>query len=220
MIGHEPMVVLSARGGNRVGRFLFGMVFTAAGAFAIYAYFNLDVQGDAWVALLVGSIFVVMGLSIAGFYRRRVLDKLAGHAEIITGYFIPLKRIRHPLSKFQQVSLRHEVRTRSNWHGSSSHDVYPLRIEGQENMELGEWTVINEARRQAEAVAKYLDIPLSDSSSGTTVTRVSRDLDKNLAQRLRQAGERAACCPANRSRAKSPYHLSVEKPGWCFPERA
>ena len=166
------------------------MLLVGLGAGAVWAYYNLELCGDAWIVLLVGGILIVGGLVFAGFSRRRVLDKTRGQVEIGFGVFVPFRLTRHPLTQFQNVALRHEIRTRSSRHGQQTYHVYPLELEGSETVKLEEGRKVTESRQNAEAVAKYLDLPLHDSSSDTTVVREARDLDKTLAERRRVAGER------------------------------
>ena len=183
------MTIRSRSSGNRISRFIFGMVFAFAGAFCIYSYFNFEITGDAWVALFIGIVFVVIGVGIAGFFKHCILDPRQGFVETGFGVFFPFKQTRHQLEDFQQVSLRHEVRTRSSKNGSTTYDVYPLRLDGRENVELGEWLDFNQGRQKAEAVSKYLHLPLRDSSTGEEVVRQPEDLDESLAERRRDAGE-------------------------------
>ena len=203
----EPMTIRSRSSGNRVGRFLFGMVFALAGAFSIFSYFAFEISGDAWVALLLGVIFVLIGIGVAGFYSHRVLDKHGGFAQSSFGIFFSFKQTRYELSDFQQVSLHHEVRTRSSKHGSRTYDVYPLRLDGRKDLNLGEWLDFTQGRQKAEAVAKYLDLPLCDSSTGETVIRQPGDLDKSLVQRLRESGEQV-------ERPEQPPGSAVKVSSW------
>ncbi len=107
------------------------------------------------------------------------------------GFLLPMRRKRYALELFEQVALCAEERTRTdkdNTNRRHTYTVYPVRLEGQEWIELGAKENFQSARALAEKVAKYVELPLADSTSGKISLRATADLDKSLAEQLQQEG--------------------------------
>lgn len=74
---------------------------------------------------------------------------------------------------------------------SDSPTTYPARLAGPEGVEplpLDAPTDYQQARRAAEAVARFLSLPLHDRSAGEVVVRQPAELDEPLRSRLRRTG--------------------------------
>lgn len=74
---------------------------------------------------------------------------------------------------------------------SDSPTTYPARLVGPEGVEplrLDAPTDYQQARRAAEAVARFLTLPLHDRSAGEVVVRQPAELDEPLRSRIRRTG--------------------------------
>lgn len=74
---------------------------------------------------------------------------------------------------------------------SDSPTTYPARLAGPDGVEpltLDAPTDYQRARRAAEAVARFLSLPLHDCSAGDVVVRQPAELDEPLRSRLRRTG--------------------------------
>lgn len=74
---------------------------------------------------------------------------------------------------------------------SDSPTTFPVRLAGPEGVEplpLDAPTDYQQARRAAEAVARFLSLPLHDRSAGEVVVRQPAELDEPLRARLRRTG--------------------------------
>jgi hypothetical protein len=105
-----------------------------------------------------------------------------------------------PLETLRQVTITREIR-RSN---KSTYTVFPVRLEGVERpVKVREPRQYDPARGLAEELAKFLQVPLADSSTGETVVREAAWLDESLRDRLRRTGEVVQVLPEpGRTRAR------------------
>ena len=100
---------------------------------------------------------------------------------------VPMKQKVVPLDSFNQVTITQEVR-RSD---KSTYTVYPVRISHDD----GQFHVVEPrdyktSREEAEEIAKFLDIPVSDSSAGGEAkVRQANELDQSIRDQARNRGE-------------------------------
>lgn len=158
--------------------FLGGLLFAAVG-----------LQSASIVGLVSGGVLAIaIGLPLLTFRRGCDIDRL----QVVKwwGLLVPWRRARYVLADFERVALRREDRRQSvsNATKQRRYMVYPVQLEGQQPLVLREGLTLREARVLAEEVAKYLDLPLADSSSGKTQVRAAKELDLSLAEQLQQAG--------------------------------
>jgi hypothetical protein len=172
------------------GARLFGMFFLLPGLAAIWAYFNVEIQGEPLAALIVGGVFSLVGAAFVGAFRRVKIDRRQGFAEMAAGAFLAFKRTRLPLAGITHISLVREKRTRRGKNRTYTYFVYPVKLVGNEELECSDSQQYEYARGEAEAIARYLRLPIEDSSSGEIRRREYDELDESLAQRRRKAGER------------------------------
>jgi hypothetical protein len=165
------------------------MFFLLPGLVAIWAYFNVDIQGEPIAALIVGGVFSLVGGAIAGAFKRVRIDRQQGFAEMAAGAFFTFKRTRIPLAGITHISLGREQRTRRSKNRTSTYYVYPVKLAGNSELECSDSQDYDYARGEAEAMARYLNLPIEDSSSGEIRRREYDELDDSLAQHRRKAGE-------------------------------
>lgn len=186
-IGAEPLVVGEPVGW---GVRLFGLLFLLPGLASIWAYFNVEIHGQPLAALVVGGIFSLVGGAIVGAFKKVRINRQQGFAEIAAGAFFTFKRTRIPLAGITHVSIAREVRTSKDEDSSHSYSVYPVRLIGNGEFECSDSQKYDYARNEAEMIARYLHLPVEDSSNGGLRRREYSELDDNLAERRRKAGER------------------------------
>ncbi|MCG8434781.1 MAG: hypothetical protein MJA83_12185 [Gammaproteobacteria bacterium] len=209
--------VLSGRSASVPGR-LFGATFAAFGAFAVWAYFTQDIQGEPLAALIVGSLFLIFGLAFIGGRLEIAYIRSRGVVENAWGVFFLLFRRYVSAEKFQHVEISKEIRTsRSSKGGTRSYLVYPVKLMGEESLEVDSPRNFQQARRRAERVAKVLQLPLHDTSAGGEASvRQVHELDMTLAERARRDGE-VADMPVKPVRSEvevrhTPNGVSIELP--------
>lgn len=140
-----------------------------------------------------GGVFTcVLGPMILG-RRTTVLDRSRQEFKETVGLrllflpMLPLAWRRTPFTEFRAASLTIERRHFSK----QSHEVHCISLVRKG----GEKTIVVDARselsgrRIAEDVARFVNLPLEDSTVGETVTRVPDRLDESLVDQARRAGE-------------------------------
>lgn len=169
---------------------VFGMLFLLPGLAAIWAYFNVEIHGEPLAALLVGGIFTLVGGAIVGAFKKVRINRQQGFAEIAAGAFFTFKRTRIPLAGITHISLAREERISKNENSSHRYFVYPVRLIGNGEFECSDSQQYDYARSEAEAIARYLHLPIEDSSNGEPRRREYSELDDSLAERRRKSGQR------------------------------
>ena len=139
-------------------------------------------------AIPFGGVFALVGAALAFGRAGKVLDKRAGTVTTWWGMLVPFSRKQYPLSKYDTVMLRREVRRSKN----SSYTVYPVRIEGAgaKTVKIEEPRDERKAREAGEEVAKFLGVKLVDRTMGTEVVREAEQLDESIRERVVRTGER------------------------------
>lgn len=180
---------------------LFGMVFAFFGLLPLLL-FAFDTPGHGSHSqnagllplLLVSSIFVTVGLVLALGRKGVLLDRRAGTLTVWWGLLMPWVRKAQPLTGINAVTITKELRSSKN----GSYTVYVVRLDGpvMTAVTCQEWRTYEPARALGEACAKFLVVPLRDSSSGTLVVREAAYLDEPLVARLRRDGAAPGVPPA------------------------
>ncbi len=206
---------------------LIGLLFVAGGgltiAFAldkipIEAYFEPGLKN---IALAVGSLGVLLGIIFMGGRSGKIFDRRQQTLTSWSGLFVPMRRKTKRLDGYSQVCLVKDIR-RSN---KSSTTVYPVRLEGSadDRLDIDSELDYLKSRRLAEALAKVLHWPLTDSTSGEDVIREADRLDESLRERMRRLGERVEVSPrphSMRSQAQvTSSEVIVEIPGMSSKAR-
>ncbi len=176
-----------------------GLLFIAGGGFTvalaldrlpIEASFNPDLKN---IALAVGALVAMLGLIFVGGRSGKIFDPRRQSLISWSGFLVPMRRKHQRLDGYSWVVLVKEVRKGKN----SSTTLFSVRLEGDHApvLQVDTCTDSLEARRLAEAVAKVMRLPLTDSTSGEAVIREPDHLDESLRDRMRRLGERVEMSP-------------------------
>jgi len=213
----DPDLLVFRSGGGFLT--LFGLPFLLAGLFVIALTLGLvSVEGELpplYIGLPFGTIFAAVGAGIAFGRTGATIDR---RRQTLVKWWALLglkRRSEYLLQEFCEVVLRKEVRKGDK----SSHTVYPVCLKSetrQKSVTLEEPQDYTTARALAERVAKLVDKPLADSSSGTTVLRRPDQLDLSLRDAVRASGRRVEVPgppPQMRSNVHiEGSHVSIEIP--------
>ena len=189
----DPDVLETRSGGGCLS--LFGLPFLLAGlAVWVLPIVLPQAFGERPPLLFTipfGAVFVAVGGGLVFGRSGLAIDRREKTITKWWGLLVPMKKRRHDANDFAKIRLSKEIRRSSSSNGGSSkYTVYPVRIVGEEEkLNIEEPRDYFEARRAAEALAKFLGFALTDSSSGTSVTREAPELDESIRERARRTGE-------------------------------
>jgi len=185
--GPDPLSQLECRqGGGCLS--LFGLPFLLIGLFtAMVPFFQSDAGGGTFAAIPIGLIFACVGAIFVFGRSGTVIDKTERKVKKWWGLLVPFHCKEYDISGFNAVEVSHEVRRSNN----SSRSFYPVRMTGPGGtVEISESTNYEESRRDAEEVAKFLDMDMADSSSGERLVRKAGTLDESIRDRVRRGVEK------------------------------
>ena len=168
---------------------LCGLPFLAGGLAAIAATLTANPSGPgvAAVMFILGLAFAAVGAIFVFGRAGTVIDKNEGKLKKWWGLLVPFHSEERDLGEFKWVEVSCEERR----HGSSRLTVYPVRLGGTgKPVEISQPQDYETARREAENVAKFLEIDMADSSAGERVVRKAASLDESLRERVRKKGQR------------------------------
>ncbi len=206
---------------------LVGLLFIVGGGFAIALAFEVlpvevFIESEMrMIVLAAGALGVLLGLVFLGGRSGKSFD---GRSQILTswsGMWVPMRRTNRPLNGYSRVLLVKEVRRGQK----SSTTIFPVSLEGErdEALRVENCSEYLEARRLAEAVARALHRPLTDSTSGEEVVREPDRLDEPLRERMRRLGDRVEVSPrplVMRSQEQiTSSEVTVEIPGMSSKAR-
>ena len=179
---------LEMRGGGGVLTFV-GLPFLLVGL-TVWAFtFRIIPVKDGpplFFGLPFGAIFALVGAGLMFGRRDCIIDTRSETISLWWGLLVPLRRDEKALGNFTRVTITKEIRRTDK----STYTVFPVRLDGADDqVALGEMQDYAKTRELAEQVAKFLELPLSDTSSGAEVVRESGALDEPLRDRLRRTGE-------------------------------
>jgi hypothetical protein len=191
----DPDVLTKRFGGGCL--MLFGLPFLLAGLALIATVFIPGAVrgGDDvpwYVGFPAGGLFALFGgLMVFGRSQTRI-DR---RQEVVESSFSALATFRRketPLKRFDRVSITCEVRSNSNSSSTGhkrSYTVYPVRLVGdRDKIDWEAPTSSDRARRSAEELAKFVRLPLHDSSTETEQVREADTLDESLRARASREG--------------------------------
>jgi len=145
---------------------------------------------DAWKPGIFVLLGAVMGLSR---YRKEV-DLATGRLTRTFRCVIPLWRRERELGPPVKVTLSKEVRRGSQ----NSHTVYPVHlVAGEDPIELSSDPNERTARAEAERVARFVELPLEDSSAGSVLVRTHDSLDRSVIETAELDGQPIEAPPAS-----------------------
>jgi hypothetical protein len=192
----DPDVLERREGGGCLA--VFGLPFLLAGLLSLQIPLGIiplqgSLNGSKWLfALLFGVPFTAVGGALMFSRGGLVIDRRRGEIVRWWGLLVPLKRTPVSLAGFYRVCL-----DRNSEDGESS--GYRVRLTREEPG--GSFLVqfvpdYGEARRLAEALAKFFGWPLEDVATGKPVVREADRLDESLRNRIRRLKERLPDLPA------------------------
>ncbi|HEY7490285.1 MAG TPA: hypothetical protein VIH59_04160 [Candidatus Tectomicrobia bacterium] len=176
-------------------------------------------DGPPGLALgLAGStVFLVAGLGTMGGRAGCTIDRRRCFIMQWWGIWVPWQRTVCSLGLFTELTLKKEQRETSD----SSYVAYVVRLEGtSQQIELREARSYEQARALAERMAQFIDLPLSDYSSGAKVVCEPSVLHLSLRERSCRAGEQVeAMAPPGTLHSRVIINgtaVTVDIPPWGF----
>jgi len=151
----------------------------------------------AWIVILLFSgAFVALGSVLVFGRYGLVVDRRAGRIEKWSGLVgMVLRRRIYRLADYAGLTLGREERGAREPRVT----VFPVRlvpVGGGDAPEILTALRADSARRFAEAVCRFLNWPIEDTSSGRRLVRRPETLDLPLRERIRRGGGRLAPPPA------------------------
>ncbi|MGK0250148.1 MAG: hypothetical protein ACI910_002917 [Oleispira sp.] len=136
---------------------------------------------DFFKLFFAGGLFVLLGSALASYRVSKSINKNATHIKNYSSVLGFQSAKTLPISKVSRLELSQEWRSSSSSNGGSSYLVYPIKIVTQiATHDLNDTTEFAVSRRQAEALARFLNISLQDSSSGQGFERKPSELDDKV----------------------------------------
>ena len=186
----DPDILLFKSGGGCL--MIFGIPFMLVGIFVILLPFGIvPVKGEIppwYFIVLFGGVFATAGAilmfgrtDLAIDRRRRIIIRR-------WRFFTSIKQKCYRLDSYSRIMISKENRSSKN----SSTTVYPVRIVGEigtDVIAVREFSVYLEARKEAEMIAQFLGLPLSDTGTGMNVERKADALNDSIREQVRRSGE-------------------------------
>jgi len=182
------------------------------------------VKGDP--VPLSGVVTLVVaagGMGLLGCFAlvqyRVVVDRGTKTVTRWWGLFMPMKRAVTSLDSYDAVVVARQI---SRGRGGETF-LYPIGLTGPSTQLLVDRTNdLDEARHDAEELAKFLALRLIDRSAGTETIREAGTLDTSLRERVREGPLVAPELPPMPTTMKSSCHtegevltLQIPRPGFC-----
>ena len=178
---------------------LFGLPFLAVGLAVMVIGLTgwKDESGNSlpvFFTIPFGGIFALVGAGLMFGRSGIVFDKRTNQAVKWWGLLVPIKQTVVPLDSLEQVVITKEIRQSDK----STYTVYPVRVShGVEQFKICEPRDYMTSRKEAEEVAKFLDLELRDASSGGEgVVRQASELDQSIREQAQTKGEVVEVPPA------------------------
>ncbi len=188
----DPDIMEQRSGGGML--MLFGLPFLLGGCMVIAA--SLGLVGSKGnppplaVAIPFGGIFMTVGIAFIFGRNGIIINMREGMIQTWWGLLVPVSRKEYRIAEFDRVTIKREVRRSKN----SSYTVFPVHIEGEGNtkVKFEEPQDFTRARNLAEEIAKFVRLPVHDSTSGSLAVRDADHLDESLREQVQRTGEKIA----------------------------
>ena len=200
VIGHhfmprrDPDVLEMRSGGGCIS--VFGLPFLLAGLFLLQIPWGLVPVENSdslpwYFFILFGGVFTAVGAFLVFGRSGLILDRRIKTVLRWKGLLIPMKREEQPLDRVGRVVILQDSGD------SDSGPSYPVRLEGDrlKTVNIFSPSDYQEARRVAEALARFLSRPVEDFSSGVKVVREPDRLDESLRERILRTKEDTSHLP-------------------------
>jgi hypothetical protein len=192
----DPDKMIKNSGGGCAS--LFGLPFFLVGLFIIaMSCGGVHTEGNRPLPLFVGipfgGLFAMVGFAFLVGRSGTIIDRRGKTLTTWASLIVPIRNATRSLLEFDKVTLGKEVRESHGKNGSSQYTVYPVRLEGAgKPFTYAEPRIANEARKESEALATFLNYPMVDTSTGTKVERRANILNKSLREQFARSGEERA----------------------------
>ena len=178
---------------------LFGLPFFLAGLAVMTSPLWGDPKTESgepaplYFVIPFGMVFAAVGGGIMFYRSKTIIDRDQGTIHHWWGILIPMKHRYVKIDDVSSITITREIRKSDK----STYTVYPVRAEGTgEALKIKEPRDYNQARAEAERIAKVIQKPIHDKSSGKTVVREPHELDVSVRDRIQQSGEKIEIPPA------------------------
>ena len=144
-----------------------------------------------YLVFLIGMLFGTIGAVLAFGRAGLTIDRRQNKIIRWYGVWSWVKRTEYPIDNYLRLTVTRETRSS----GKSSYTAYPVQLRGGEGtnpIEIEAPRDYPTARKTAEALARFLNRPLEDSTSGETMVRQAAELDQSIRERVRRAREKVA----------------------------
>jgi hypothetical protein len=134
-----------------------------------------------------GLLFAALGTLLV--FGRWGLDIDRAHGTVARwwGLFVPIRRAERRLDGFDRVVLSEEVTEV----GGHENMTYAVRLAGGgQPMDLQHTIAPQAARLEAEAIARFTDLPLHDETGDEALVRQPGELDESVRERALREGEK------------------------------
>lgn len=153
-------------------------------------------SAPSWVLGLIGLPFLIVGYCIVAFRSRLAIDRRT--KTVSTGWTV-LPYGRRKEQSIERAS--HILLDKYTTGGKSQQTYYRLSLIGPDQkqpIEVNSTPDRLKARQGAETLAKFLNLPIEDTSEGVTIRREVAELDRSVRDlwHARQAEEPAPPAPA------------------------
>lgn len=173
-----------------------GIIAWLVGVWAVLFSHDPMLIADFFKLLFAGGLFVLLGSALASYSVSKSINKNGTQIKDYSSVLGFKSSKMLPISKISRLELSQEWRSSSSDNGAS-YLVYPIKIVTQiATHDLNDTTEFATSRRQAEALAKFLNVSLQDSSSGKGFERKPSELDDKIIDSIKERIE-APTLPAD-----------------------
>jgi hypothetical protein len=194
---YKDQATLEIRGGGGCIA-IFGLPFLLAGLFVMQMPLGIIPMKNSPGTLpsifvvLFGAVFAAVGAALVFGRSGIILDRSRGRIVQWYGLLLPMKRTEYLLDSIRQVEMNFLSGD------SDSAATWPVKISGEglaRPISVLQPTSFTEARHLAEELARFLQKPLVDSSTGETIIRDHEHLDESYRDRVRRTSEEVNFLP-------------------------
>jgi len=153
--------------------------------FVLFSHDPMSIA-DFFKLFFAGGLFVLLGSALASYSVSKSINKNGTQIKDYSSILGFKSSKILPISKISRLELSQEWRSSSSDNGSS-YLVYPIKIVTQiATHNLNDTAEFAASRRQAEALAKFLNVSLQDSSSCQGFERKPSELDDKIIDSIKE----------------------------------
>jgi hypothetical protein len=189
----DPNVLSYRDGGGCVA--LFGMPFFLFGVFFIGAALMGQVKDKSGqpvsviFPVLFGCLFGGIGAILVFGRAGQVFDRTLKTVTEWSGLLFPMFSKVHAWNEYSCVCIKREIRRSKN----NSYTVYQVGLAhgGETKMKIHAPPDKLQARKLAEEIAKFMELPMEDASGEEVIRREAAHLDESLRDQAQRTGKLA-----------------------------